>query len=269
MTKHLREDSAATGRLVRRRWLLGAAASAVTVAAVLIAASPATQPRGVAEQPRSTGAEARERPPVVDTALLRSAIDYDYPGFTDISTAVDGTDIAIVGRVVGWREGRSFVDGEEADLTAVLTIEVTEPLHVPAAFEGTHVYVEVRRGGYVLDEDGEEFRNPGARPAYKSVEELAVAVPVGVRVIMLGTPGPSDAAYADVYGIQVLDAGAGHPSGTPLAIPHPQGLLFETHTGGVASGMDYGGPAAWGWLPSGAGTNSASFAALLSEAGGG
>ena len=245
---------AASRRQRRRRRVLATAATAV---ALLATGGVVNQWAGLVDPSGTTTPEAGEvlpttgeHPPVVNAEIIRGSSHYDYPGFDDISDAVESANVGFAGVVVEWSEGRSLRDDTDVSLTAVLTIKVTDSFKVPSLLAGGRIHVEVPRGGYVVDENGEEVRHPGARPAYRGIGEISDAIPPGVRVIVLGDVAPSDDALAAATpGSKVLGAGAGHPQGTSLVSPYPQGLLFETHTRGVASGMDHGGPVDWGWMP--------------------
>lgn len=218
-------------------------AAALTVGVLTVQGTSGTQLR-VATEPQPAGDR-----PVIHPEVVRGSTDYDYAGFANIAEGVDETTVSFAGHVVGWSEGRALQDETEVRLTATLRVRVTDSFGVPDSIQDTEILVEVPRGGYVLDAQGEEFRNPGASPAYRSIDDLRKAVPEGVRVIVLGDLAPSDEELEKATpGSRILDSGTRPSASAPLVAPYPQGLVLETESGDAASGLADGDPVVWGWL---------------------
>ncbi|QIK74150.1 hypothetical protein [Nocardioides piscis] len=197
-------------------------------------------------------ADAAPGDAAVDAAVVRGRSEYDFPATASVSQAARRVSSVVVGEVVGWADGRSSVEsdgsGYESFLyNAVLTVKVSTSRsagHRP----GDLISVEVQRGGEVkVDGAAPE----GTEPVVASIDELAAAVPVGTRVILLASPAPTAAELRQqTPGIEVRGDGTGTTPGTTLVRPHVQGLLFRDETGAFASGVaDH--EEEWGWLPSG------------------
>lgn len=223
----------------------GAVASLLVFTVGGCASTTGTTPE--ASGPSPTKQAAAPQRPVVDAAVVRGSADYDYEPFASITSASEVAEAGTVGEVVSWSEGRALSDGDEVDYSAVLKVRIVDALK-PDGLSGEIMYVEVRRGGEVMV-DGKPFRHEGARAAYRTIEDLDKAVPAGTRVIVLGLIAPSDKTLEteSVTG-HVVHSGAGLPAGAALVSPYPQGLLFETASGGFASGYA-DGETEWGWLP--------------------
>ncbi|WP_235734481.1 hypothetical protein [Nocardioides alcanivorans] len=87
-------------------------------------------------------------------------------------------EVVAVGRVVGWSDGRLIHDGDESLKRAVVEIEVEQAF--AGAQEGDTLYVEISRGGTLINPDGsdQELRE-GERYVQRSVDELSQAAPAG------------------------------------------------------------------------------------------
>jgi hypothetical protein len=118
----------------------------------------------------------------------------------------------------------------------VLTVEVDEAAKVLNPSQETTVHVSVPRGVEDLDETGNPIIHEGKRGTVCSMEELERAVPVGTRVIVLGSPTVSVAEQEYAPHVTVESPDAGLPTGGTLVDPYPQGLIFETASGGFVSG---------------------------------
>ena len=172
----------------------------------------------------------------VDARVVRCNVHYDYDVFPTLTSAAERVRVAVAGRVVGWAEGRSIIDAGDADRHAVLTVEVDEPAKVLTPSQETTIYVSVPRGAEALDKEGNPIIHEGQRSTVCSMEELERAVPVGTRVLVLGSPTVSVAEQEYAPHVKVETPDAGLPAGGTLVDPYPQGLIFETASGGFVSG---------------------------------
>lgn len=179
---------------------------------------------------------AEEQAMGVDARLVRCSAYPDYDVFPTLTSAAESLSVAVAGRVVGWTEGRSIIAAGVADRFAVLTVEVDEAAKVLDPGQKTTIYVSVARGVEALDETGNPIIHEGRRSAVCSMEELKRAVPVGTRVIVLGMPTVSVAEQEYAPHVTVESPDAGLPAGGTLVDPYPQGLIFETASGGFVSG---------------------------------
>jgi len=180
---------------------------------------------------------AEEQATDVDARVVRGSASYEYDVFPTLTSAAEKLRVAVAGRVVRWAEGRSIIDAGDADRYAVLTVEVDEPAKVLNPSQEATLYVSVPRGAEALDEKGNPIIHEGQHSTVRSMEELERAVPVGTRVIVLGLPTVSieEQEYAPNVKVETPDAGL--PAGGTLVDPYPQGLIFETASGGFVSGI--------------------------------
>lgn len=234
-------------RCIQPKLAAGALAALLALTTAGCASTPEAPPEAIHDTNFAVVKSVSSHPPAVDAAVVRGSADYDYEPFASITSAAAQAEVGVVGEVVSWSDGRTLIDGDEFDYSAVLKVRVVDTVTsgVPA---GGFAYVEVRRGGEVFV-DGKPFRHEGARAAYRTVAELSTAVPAGSRVIVLGLAAPSaDTLEKESATGEVVNASAGLPEGASLVSPYPQGLLFETASGGFASGYA-DGEADWGWVP--------------------
>ena len=183
--------------------------------------------------------------PAVDAAVVRGSSHYDYGVKTDAAALAAESTVVFTGSIADWLPAEFVIDHDERLEYAILKVHVT---HVVKGSSGTHrgfAYLRLPRGGEVIDEHGLAVLNPGARSTVTTVDELKKAAPVGTRLVFLGNPA-LPLVSSDRIG-SVRNPGTGRPPGVPVLAPAPQGLVFESFTGDVASGVADGEP--WGWLP--------------------
>lgn len=175
--------------------------------------------------------------PTVDASVVRGGAQYDYEPTTNLPDLVDRTPVAVAGTVTEWAEGRSIIDGNDAERYAVLTLRVDTAAKTLTAVQEETIYVSVYRGTEALDDDGNPILLEGAPSSVTSVGELRRAVPEGTRGIVLGSPTVSVEEQEYAPYVTVVDANAGVPDGASLIDPWPQGLIFETSNGGFDGGI--------------------------------
>ncbi|MDT0202877.1 hypothetical protein [Nocardioides sp. AE5] len=195
--------------------------------------TPAGAPSAPSETLSSVGSESDL--PSVDGEIVRGEAHADYDVAASVVGAAEPATVVVIGRVKSWAEGRIIHDGDSALKSAVLEVEVETSL-VPRTVESA--FVEIDRGGTLIDEEGNEVElHDGATYVQRSVEELRQAVPVGTRVVVLGVAAPTDEEIASTGGQQVIEAWVPPHGDDQLVSPVQQGLLFEDADGSYVSGV--------------------------------
>ena len=146
---------------------------------------------------------------------------------------------AVSGTVSGWSPGRTVAaedDDGTLDRSLFAVLEVTvESDHGRAAAPPT-LDVEVARGRDTADSEGHQTTDKDERVyMYRTLDDLRAAVPVGTRVVVIGTAAPSTAQLHDEGSL--VDVPRAVPTTATLVRPLPQGLLFEAADGTLVSGV--------------------------------
>jgi len=185
--------------------------------------------------------------PIVDGSVLRGSRDYDYDVKDSVATLVTDSDVALTWTIAGWGPAETSVDHDERSEYAIMKVRVTDVTKGAAKVATGFAYIRLPRGGEVIDAEGNPFRNPGAESTVTSVAEMSAAAPVGTRVVFMGVDVDAVRALSNTADVEVRNQASGHPPGTPVLVPAPQGLLLETAEGDVVSGVADGEP--WNWIP--------------------
>ncbi|MGO2634778.1 MAG: hypothetical protein ACTH9H_13635 [Galactobacter sp.] len=172
-----------------------------------------------------------------DPGTIRGSFEFDYDIQSTLTDLAGIEDVVVVGEVTDWVEGRSIVDGDDAERFAVLTVQVQTAAKTLTADQAKTVYVSVSRGVEGLDASGEPDVAEGQGSTVLTMKELKAAAPAGTRVIVAGVENPSPQEEAFSPEVNVEDPRAGLPEGATLVALHPQGLIFELPGGGFTSGM--------------------------------
>ncbi|MCX6396843.1 MAG: hypothetical protein NTV23_10190 [Propionibacteriales bacterium] len=181
----------------------------------------------------------------MDAAVVRGSSHYDYDVKATPSALATDSAVVLTGSIAGWLPAESVVDHDERLEYAIVKVKVTHTVKGATSVQDGFAYLRLPRGGAVIDEEGRAVVNSGARSTVTGVADLETAAPIGTRLVVLGNPaGPLTSGDRTE---SVLNPGAGRPAGVPVVTPAPQGLLFETANGDVASGVADAAP--WGWFP--------------------
>ncbi|HEY1133155.1 MAG TPA: hypothetical protein VGE77_01140 [Nocardioides sp.] len=161
----------------------------------------------------------------VDAAAIRGATSFDYQGYETLTETVERVDVAVVGRVAGWRSGTLQNTGGRPDRPALLVIDVLHAATVAGDDQRTRIQVVSGRTIPALPPGATPAPTPTSGPLVAgSLENLTRAAPVGTCVIVAG-------AVRRNLDDDLLTA----PDGSPMIGPYPQGFLLQTAGGGVTS----------------------------------
>ncbi len=191
---------------------------------------------------------AATRAGMVDAELLRAGSDGSFIVHPSADSLADYASTVVVGEISSWSDGAVLYNYDERDFTAVVSIKVEGALKGSKYVQNGFIYLRFHRGGEVIDEAGNPFRNPGAPASVKSLAELREAAPPGTRVVVFA----DDGTYVDTVQrekppeVRTIRPRAGVPDGAALLSPYPQGFLLNDD-GQVASAIADGEP--WGWIP--------------------
>lgn len=194
-------------------------------------APDASQDDGIDDNPVTSAPS-----PTIDGDTIRGDVDYDYDIASSVTEAAEQATIVVAGTVTSWSDGRLVRDGDELLKHAVLEVQILDGFAAAAAADT--VFLEVSRGGTLVDDTGAELKlEPGARYVQRSIDELQQAAPVGARVLVLGIPAPSDDQIDGNGDNHVLRSWKSPIASATLWAPIPQGLLFENSDGGYVSAV--------------------------------
>ncbi len=168
----------------------------------------------------------------VDGEVIRGGTDYDYDVASSVAGAARNAEVAAVGTVASWSEGRLVRDGDELIKHAILEMKVTSTFASSNPVDT--IFIEIQRGGTLVDDHGREVQlSDGSRYNERSVSDLRTAAPVGTRLILLGLAAPSE----DKISGEVVRRSKAAKAGAAIFSPIPQGLLFEDAEGRYVSGV--------------------------------
>lgn len=203
--------------------------SAKTVAAVVLTAAVAagcsagTNQTGSADQ----SAEAQSLPqrtaesPAEFTAMLQQMYHGDYTVVDSPALLADQADAVVIGQILDVAVGpstRTSPDDELHNLLTsfVLTVAVNDVVkdETGVVTEG-FVYVQIPRGNTM------------------TAEPFGAALPRTSSALLY-----LDDTRDEKYEFGVVDPHAGHPEGTTLTTPYPQGFIFAVPTDGALLGVE-------------------------------
>ncbi|MGO3089062.1 MAG: hypothetical protein ACTII7_05195, partial [Galactobacter sp.] len=87
--------------------------------------------------------------------------------------------MVVVGEVKDWTEGRSIIDGDDAERFAVLSVQVQTAAKTLTADQAETVHVSVSRGVEGLEASGAPEVAEGQGSTVLSMKELKAAAPPG------------------------------------------------------------------------------------------
>ncbi|MFD8564413.1 hypothetical protein ACFV1N_44705 [Streptosporangium canum] len=172
------------------------------------------------QQSSQTSAEINGRTtgtaPNIDTSVLRTALfDYDHKSSPEELVKSRDHEAIVIGSVEGFERGRDIyaIEGDPyPEKRVVMHVRVDSSIKDKGIISDGRVYVDLDQGGL--------YHNGKPR---KSLDDFRKAIPAGTKVMLF--------LFSDRRTtFRIEGAENGLPSGAVLAVPDPQGMVFDNGT---------------------------------------